>query len=54
MKQLFLALEGLTQVKGASVWKRHGIGCIPQSEFDVTLVGLTLVKGTSVTIFDRN
>ena len=33
------------------MWERHGIGCIHRSDFDVTLVGLTTVKGTSVNIF---
>ena len=48
LKQLFLALEGLTKIKVRSVRKRHGIGCIPRSDSDVTLVGPTFVKGTSV------
>ena len=51
---MFLALVGLTKVKVRSVRKKHGIGCIPQSDSDVTLVtlvGLTPVKGRSVRAF---
>ena len=51
LKQLFLALVGLTKLKGRSVKKRHEIGCIPRSDFDVALVGLTQVKGTSANTF---
>ena len=43
LRQLFLALVGLTPVKVRSARKRHGIGCILRSDSDVTLVGLTHV-----------
>ena len=35
------------QVLPAEKVQVGGIGCIPRSDFDVTLVGLTTVKGTS-------